>query len=178
MVHFRNIWGNRQEFAEVAVDEGVVDMARAMKVYRDSGYDGTILPDHAVQAPNDQGGAQYMAFVYGYINALIKAAEPDGVTLGRRTRQVEEPMDSDQHLQLPPEPVQGRVEGGAGRKSGCGAPSAATSSRRSSRPRASTGFSSIPSTGRTKCPASCRNSRPCPPGPRNRSSASRGTTRS
>jgi mannonate dehydratase len=74
MVHFRNIWGNRQEFAEVAVDEGVVDMARAMKVYRDSGYDGPILPDHAVQAPNDQGGEKYMAFVYGYISALIKAA--------------------------------------------------------------------------------------------------------
>ena len=75
MVHFRNIIGNRQEFAEVAVDEGVVDMARAMKVYRDSGYDGIILPDHAVQAPNDQGGARYMAFVYGYISALIKAAD-------------------------------------------------------------------------------------------------------
>jgi mannonate dehydratase len=75
MVHFRNIWGNRQEFAEVAVDEGVVDMARAMKVYRDSGYEGPILPDHAVQAPNDQGGEKYMAFVYGYINALIKAAD-------------------------------------------------------------------------------------------------------
>jgi mannonate dehydratase len=74
MVHFRNIWGNRQEFAEVAVDEGVVDMARAMKVYRDSGYEGPILPDHAVQAPNDPGGDKYMAFVYGYIGALIKAA--------------------------------------------------------------------------------------------------------
>jgi mannonate dehydratase len=74
MVHFRNIRGNRQEFAEVAVDEGVVDMARAMKVYRDSGYGGPILPDHSVQAPNDQGGEKYMAFVYGYISALIKAA--------------------------------------------------------------------------------------------------------
>jgi mannonate dehydratase len=74
LVHFRNIWGNRLEFAEVAVDEGVVDMARALRVYRDSGYDGIVMPDHAVQAPNDQGGEKYMAFVYGYINALIKAA--------------------------------------------------------------------------------------------------------
>jgi mannonate dehydratase len=74
MVHFRNIWGNRLEFAEVAVDEGVVDMARAMKVYRDSGYDGIVSPDHSVQAPNDQGGEKYMAFVYGYISGLIKAA--------------------------------------------------------------------------------------------------------
>jgi mannonate dehydratase len=74
MVHFRNIIGNRQEFAEVAVDEGVVDMARAMKVYRDTGYDGIITPDHTVQAPDDPGGEKYMAFVYGYISALIKAA--------------------------------------------------------------------------------------------------------
>jgi hypothetical protein len=28
-----------------------------------------------VQAPNDQGGAQYTAFVYGYIKALIQAAD-------------------------------------------------------------------------------------------------------
>jgi mannonate dehydratase len=74
MVHFRNITGNRQEFAEVAVDEGVVDMAKAMKVYRDVGYNGLIVPDHSVQFEGDQGGTQYMAFVYGYINALIKAA--------------------------------------------------------------------------------------------------------
>ena len=73
MVHFRNITGNRQEFAEVAPDEGVVDMAKAMMVYRDVGYDGVVVPDHAVQFPNDSG--QYMAFVYGYINALIKAAD-------------------------------------------------------------------------------------------------------
>lgn len=74
MVHFRNIIGHRREFAEVAVDEGVVDMARAMKVYRDTGYDGIITPDHAIQAPNDPGGEKSMAFTYGYINALIQAA--------------------------------------------------------------------------------------------------------
>jgi len=74
MVHFRNIIGNRQEFAEVAVDDGVVDMARAMRVYRDTGYDGIITPDHSVQAPNDQGGERYTTFVYGYISGLVKAA--------------------------------------------------------------------------------------------------------
>ena len=34
-----------------------------------------IVPDHAVQAPNDPGGLQYMAFVYGYIRALIQAVD-------------------------------------------------------------------------------------------------------
>ena len=58
MVHFRNIIGNRQEFAEVAVDEGVVDMARAMKVYRDTGYDGIITPDHADPGPERSRAAR------------------------------------------------------------------------------------------------------------------------
>ena len=55
MVHFRNIIGNRQEFAEVAVDEGVVDMARAMKIYRDTGYDGIITPRPRDPGPERSG---------------------------------------------------------------------------------------------------------------------------
>ena len=78
MVHFRNITGNRQEFAEVSIDEGVVDMARALTVYRDAGYDGIMMPDHAVQAPNDERGEKYMAFAYGYIAGLIKAVDQLG----------------------------------------------------------------------------------------------------
>jgi mannonate dehydratase len=75
MVHFRNITGNRQAFAEVGPDEGVVDFVKAMMVYRDVGYSGMIMPDHVVQAPNDPGGEQYMAYVYGYIRALIQAVD-------------------------------------------------------------------------------------------------------
>jgi mannonate dehydratase len=78
MVHFRNITGNRQQFAEVAIDEGVVDMARAMTVYRDAGYDGIMMPDHAVRAPDDPGGTKYNAFAYGYIAGLIKAVDAVG----------------------------------------------------------------------------------------------------
>jgi len=74
-VHFRNIRGNRQEFAEVGPDEGEVNFARAMMTYKEVGYDGVLHPDHNVQAPNDPGGLQYTAFVYGYIKALIQAAD-------------------------------------------------------------------------------------------------------
>jgi mannonate dehydratase len=78
MVHFRNIRGNRRAFAEVGPDEGDVDFVRAMMVYRDVGYSGIIQPDHTVQAPNDPGGLQYTAFVYGYIRALIQAVDHMG----------------------------------------------------------------------------------------------------
>src|SRR5438445_7760735 len=74
-VHFRNIRGHRQEFAEVGPDEGEVNFAKAMMTYKEVGYDGVLHPDHVVQAANDPGGLQYTAFVYGYIKALIQAAD-------------------------------------------------------------------------------------------------------
>ena len=74
-VHFRNIKGNRLEFYEVAPDEGDVDFARVMRVFKEVGYDGMVQPDHNVFAPDDPGGRQYRAFVYGYIRALIQAVD-------------------------------------------------------------------------------------------------------
>ena len=75
-IHFRNIKGNRLEFSEVAPDEGDVNMARVMMTLRDVGYTGMVHPDHVVQAAGDTtGGGAYTAFVYGYIRALIQAAD-------------------------------------------------------------------------------------------------------
>jgi mannonate dehydratase len=75
-IHFRNIRGNRLEFSEVAPDEGSVDFARVMMTFKEVGYSGMVQPDHNVQAAGDttRGGA-YTAFVYGYIKALIQAAD-------------------------------------------------------------------------------------------------------
>jgi mannonate dehydratase len=74
-VHFRNIRGNRQAFMEVGPDEGDVDFVQAMRTYRDIGYAGNLQPDHVPQAPGDPGGAEYFAFCYGYIRALIQAVD-------------------------------------------------------------------------------------------------------
>ncbi len=75
-IHFRNIRGNRLEFAEVAPDEGSIDFAKVMMTFKDVGYSGMVQPDHQVRAAGDtSGGAAYTAFVYGYIRALIQAAD-------------------------------------------------------------------------------------------------------
>jgi mannonate dehydratase len=75
-IHFRNIKGHREHYAEVAPDEGEADFTRAVYVLAKNGYDGHITPDHNVQAEGDNtGGQAYWAFVYGYIAASIKAAE-------------------------------------------------------------------------------------------------------
>ena len=75
-IHFRNITGNRLEFSEVAPDEGAVDFAKVMMTFKEVGYSGMVQPDHNVNAAGDttRGGA-YTAFVYGYIKALIQAAD-------------------------------------------------------------------------------------------------------
>jgi mannonate dehydratase len=72
-VHFRNIRGHRDDFMEVYPDEGDVNMWRAILTYKEVGYDGMLMYDHIPDAPGD--GAASRAFAYGYIRALIQAAE-------------------------------------------------------------------------------------------------------
>ena len=72
-VHFRNIKGGRGKFQESFPDDGDVDMLRALGVYKEVGYDGMIMPDHAPSIDGDAGQAQAFAFAFGYIQALIQA---------------------------------------------------------------------------------------------------------
>lgn len=72
-VHFRNIRGHRDDFIEVFPDEGDVDFVRAIKVYREIGYEYMLMPDHVPLAHNDPDSLQSFAFCYGYIRALIQS---------------------------------------------------------------------------------------------------------
>jgi mannonate dehydratase len=71
-VHFRNIKGGYLHFQETFPDDGDVDMIQAMRTYKEVGYDGMIMPDHAPQIDGDPGHAQAFAFAFGYIQALIQ----------------------------------------------------------------------------------------------------------
>jgi len=71
-VHFRNIKGGCLNFQETFPDDGAIDMIKAMRVYKEVGYDGMIMPDHAPQIEGDAGRAQAFAFAFGYIQALIQ----------------------------------------------------------------------------------------------------------
>jgi mannonate dehydratase len=77
-VHFRNIKGGYLNFQETFPDDGAVDMIQAMRVYKEVGYDGMIMPDHAPQIDGDTGRAQAFAFAFGYIQALIQLVNSEG----------------------------------------------------------------------------------------------------
>ncbi|MBU2904069.1 mannonate dehydratase [Arenibacter algicola] len=72
-IHFRNTSGTLPEYSEVFIDDGYVDMTKAMGLFMKHGYNGTIIPDHtpivSSQEPWDAG----MAFALGFIRGLIKS---------------------------------------------------------------------------------------------------------
>jgi mannonate dehydratase len=72
-VHFRNIAGGFLNFRETFIDDGDVDMLKAMRVYKEVGYDGMMMPDHVPSIEGDAGNLQGFAFAFGYIKALIAA---------------------------------------------------------------------------------------------------------
>ena len=74
-VHFRNIRGHRNDFAEVFPDEGDIDFVEALKTYREVGYEYMLMPDHVPHHKDDPRGDQAFAFCYGYIRALIQASD-------------------------------------------------------------------------------------------------------
>lgn len=74
MVHFRNIKGGYLDFREAMPDEGTVDMAAAIRAYREVGYDGVLCPDHVPLSDVDPGRERFFAFCLGYTQALIQAA--------------------------------------------------------------------------------------------------------
>ena len=72
-VHFRNISGRRDDFVERFPDEGDIDFVKAMRVYKEVGYQHMLMPDHVPSHPDDPDKLQAYAFCYGYIRALIQS---------------------------------------------------------------------------------------------------------
>jgi mannonate dehydratase len=72
-VHFRNIHGGFLNFQETFPDAGDVDLLSALRVYKEVGYDGMLMPDHVPLIQGDPGGRQAFAFAYGYIRGLMQS---------------------------------------------------------------------------------------------------------
>jgi mannonate dehydratase len=77
-VHFRNIRGGFLNFQETFPDDGDVDMIRAMRAYREVGYNGMLMPDHVPRIEGDLGGRQAFAYAFGYIRAVIQMVNAEG----------------------------------------------------------------------------------------------------
>lgn len=73
-VHFRNIVGQLPTFREAYIDNGDIDMLKAMQTWQDVGYDGPMMPDHYGHIVGDTPyGYQAHAHAIGYMKALMQA---------------------------------------------------------------------------------------------------------
>ncbi len=76
-VHFRNIRGGFLNFQETFIDDGDVNRLKAMRVYKEVGYNGMMMPDHVPKISADPKGYQAFAYMFGYIKALIAAVDSE-----------------------------------------------------------------------------------------------------
>lgn len=73
--HFRNVRGTVPNYQEVFLDEGDVDMLRALRLYQKHGYDGVLIPDHTPETSCAAPWHAGMAYALGYMKAAITLIE-------------------------------------------------------------------------------------------------------
>ena len=71
-VHFRNIKGHLGNFVEVFPDEGDIDMLKALRVYKEVGYEYMIMPDHVPRMSGPAAREVGFGYSYGYIHAAMQ----------------------------------------------------------------------------------------------------------
>lgn len=81
-VHFRDVRGTPEKFAETFHDNGKTDMLACMQAYRDIGFEGVLRPDHVPTMEGDSNEhAGYSSigrlFAIGYIKGLRQAVYAD-----------------------------------------------------------------------------------------------------
>lgn len=72
-VHFRNVKGKVPRYEETFVDEGDIDMLRAVEALDEVDYDGVLIPDHTPEMSCDAPWHAGMAFALGYMKAALQA---------------------------------------------------------------------------------------------------------
>ncbi len=71
-VHARNVKGKVPRYREVFIDEGDIDMRRALRVLAEHDFDGMIVPDHTPEMRCDAPWHAGMAFALGYLRCALE----------------------------------------------------------------------------------------------------------
>jgi mannonate dehydratase len=72
-VHFRNVTSGVPSFEETFIDEGYVDMLKALRTFKEVGFKGVFIDDHTPGVVGDTPwGHRGRAFAVGYLKALLR----------------------------------------------------------------------------------------------------------
>lgn len=76
-IHFRNVIGKVPRYREAFVDEGDIDMIRALRILKKNGYEGVLIPDHTPEMTCKAPWHAGMAFALGYMRGAMQAIEKE-----------------------------------------------------------------------------------------------------
>jgi mannonate dehydratase len=72
-VHLRNVRGKVPLYKETFIDDGDVDVLRVLRILKQNGFTGVVIPDHAPQMACAAPWQAGMAYALGYLRAGIQA---------------------------------------------------------------------------------------------------------
>jgi mannonate dehydratase len=72
-VHLRNVRGKAPFYKETFIDDGDVDILRVLRILRQNGFKGVVIPDHAPQVACAAPWQAGMAYALGYLRAGMQA---------------------------------------------------------------------------------------------------------
>jgi mannonate dehydratase len=71
-VHLRNVHGKVPSYWETFIDSGDVDVLRVLRILKQNGFKGVIIPDHAPQMACAAPWHAGMAYALGYLRAALQ----------------------------------------------------------------------------------------------------------
>ena len=74
-IHFRNVVGKVPHYREAFVDEGDIDMLKALKILKANDYQGILIPDHTPEMNSSSPWHTGMAFAIGYMKAALQSLD-------------------------------------------------------------------------------------------------------
>jgi len=76
-IHFRNVRGKVPTYKETFIDDGDIDMIRALKILKRNRFDGVLIPDHCPSMSCEAPWHAGMAYAMGYMKAALKSLQID-----------------------------------------------------------------------------------------------------
>lgn len=76
-IHFRNVVGKVPHYREAFVDEGDIDMIRALRILKKNRYNGILIPDHTPEMTTKAGWHTGMAYALGYMKGAMQAVNAE-----------------------------------------------------------------------------------------------------
>ena len=111
-VHFRNVRGRVPRYVETFVDDGDVDMAEIVRILREEGFDGVLVPDHVPELDCPAPWHAGHAYTVGYMRALVAQSRGVGRADAARRREDRPRATQATEIRRPPQPDAERQRGG------------------------------------------------------------------